>query len=396
MKRKQFTIILTLSLVTSVLFGQNTPFTFKNNRGEKSETFKPDIEAYSKFQDSIANFYLLDTLSEKDLKVFVYNKKIDYYSLLAETFEKLSKDKGKEIDKYYAFERQRLLDEMEKNPIDEIKLNRFTSSLEDLEKQMLDDKKIVTKLLNTSKEMDYKARNANKLIFIPVRNAVDAQLYYDYYSKDQKARYLKNSIICFNADGGKASIYNELYADYFGPLRFGVGALISNKETKLTDSSGVQNVDSTSLQIDAVQRLIGGGGNVVINVGYPFLGYNSKDQSLAFKLALAPKLSFDVPNLGTENDDYSVNCDFGFEGSIFYSGVLDILTFYGNVRIAKVFGNDLFYDYLNKDHSSFYFNQTSLGVALNSTFRISWSFYWGDNFVKDNFPSTISFSVIPN
>lgn len=347
-------LLILMFFVGTIAFGQNITFKYKNVRSEIINAERPSLAVFSKFKDSITiadpgnTSYLEEQGDSSNVA------QTNFYEKLAVKFKERALEKQSAIDELYSFERQKLIKRLDEAGLDERELKKIKVEFDELDMQMKVDKKIVKDLMNIYLEMRYKARNFNKFKKFPVRNSVDAQLYYDYYAKDKKSQFLKNSVISFSPDGGKASLYNELFADYFGPIRFGIGALVSNKETKIIDSLGVQTIDSTSIQKDAVQRLLGGGGNVVFNVSYPLLGYSNAEETLAMKLIVAPKLSFDVPKLGTENKDYSLNYDLGIEGSIFYTGVLDVVTFYGNFRIGMISGNDLFYQYLNKDNDPFF------------------------------------------
>ncbi|QOG02372.1 hypothetical protein [Flavobacterium sp. MDT1-60] len=382
------TLLFIFLLMSAFSIAQTIPFKFKNARDEKN-IIQPDLKAFRKYKDS---------LRDKGEKLIQNDTVKDYYKILKNKFETLAKQKEKEIDELYEHERTKLLDSLEKNDFNEKELLKIRTQLEGLDDEMYAAKKIVRNLIEASEEMEYKSRNLEKFKRFPVRfnSSVDAQLYYDYYAKDKKTQFLKNSVISFSSDGGNASIYNELFADYFGGVRVGIGALVSNKPTVKKDSVGIPIIDSVSIQKDAVQRLLGGGGNISINGSYPLLGYENNNNSFAFKLILPLKLSCDVPILGTENKDYSINYDAGLEGSIFYTGILDILTFYTNFKGSIIGGNDMFYKYLNKESKPFFFGQLSAGIAFNSTFRISWNYYYGDSFVNKNFPATISFTIIPN
>lgn len=392
---KHFILFVTCFTALSAI-GQITPFKYKNKSFEKSQFQKIDNNEFRKYEDSLEKDKKLDTSHLQEVVVSGRTYK-NYYFQFEAKFKAIAESKSLEISEKYAFHRQELLKKLN-DELDGRKLEKIKEELEYLDDKMKEEMTLVKELQLSAKEMNYKGRNLNNLKLFPVRNTVDAQLFYDYYAKDKKAQFLKNSLISFSSEGSKASIFNELYADYYGPIRFGVGALLSNTNTETTiDSTAAATIDSTSIQKDAVQRLLGGGGNVVFNFGFPLFGYTSSSQNFSFKLVAAPKFSFDVPKIGTSNEKYSTNLDLGLEGSFFYTGVLDVLTFYTNFRLAHVSGNANFYNSLVKpDNKSFFFNQTSIGIALNSTFRVSWNFYWGDSFVKDNFPSNISFSIVPN
>ncbi|HEY8933809.1 MAG TPA: hypothetical protein VIM65_01255 [Cyclobacteriaceae bacterium] len=239
-------------------------------------------------------------------------------------------------------------------------------------------------------EMNFKKRSGRFVFFLSknhwVANAYDAKVYYDKSSTQKTSRFLNNSLLSYSATGEKVSIYNEIYSDYLGPIRFAFGALISNK-------SSVK--DTVETQKDAFQRLLGGGGNAVVTLSYPLFGSISKNKRLNIKVTAAPKLSFDVPTIGTEKNKAATNLDAAVEATVFYSGLSDIVTLFGNARVGEVYGNCNFYSNLNKDYGSFAFMQFSFGAALNSTFRISYNIYSGSTFVIDNFPQAISLAFIP-
>jgi len=231
-----------------------------------------------------------------------------------------------------------------------------------------------------------------------ISNSDEAKNFYENEIGKRGYQILRNNHFVINPSGEKVSLMSELYADYFSMIRVGFAALLSNKETKVyQDSNGVQFTDSVSIQNDAVQRLIGGGGNVILTPSYPFIGYTDGNNRFNFRGMLAPRISFDLPAIGTETETWAYNFDLGADFIIYYRGALDILSFFASGRVGYVFGNDVFYQNLLKDdRKGFLFNQFSIGLALNSTFRIAYSFYNGSDFVKTNMKSAISFSIIPN
>jgi len=223
-----------------------------------------------------------------------------------------------------------------------------------------------------------------------VKNSADAETYYNGFVSDSKAKFLSNTLLSFGTDGGTASIFNELYADYYGPFRFGFGALVSNKQTPSTGTA-----DPNETKKDAVQRLLGGGGNGVFNLSYPILQMHSQNV-FDLKLAASPRLGLDIPTLGTQNGQYALSYNLGLEGSAYYNGDLGVITPFVNFRFAEIGGNGLFYDNLTKtDHQSFAFHQVSFGFAFASMFRLSYGWNFGSAFVKTNFPNAISFSIVP-
>lgn len=312
---------------------------------------------------------------------------IEVYSILEKSFAEKYDIRSTEIITSFASETNAIKIKLQ-NESDLDKIKALKRQLDDLDNQKSRRLKEARFLDDVSKEYAYKKRTYRSFKFLPVRNEVEAQVYYNQTIDDKRSKFLAASLLNFGGDGDRISLYNEIYGDYFDRFRVGFGVLVTNK-------SDSENSEET--QKDAVQRLLGGGGNGLITLNYPLIGLDNKRGDLSFKSSLVPKFAVDVPELGTEEGDYGTNLDFGLESTLFYSGALEILTIYANYRFGHIWGNDVFYSNLLKDdEDSFTLNQLSIGLAINSTFRLSWNVYWGGKFVKENFPNTISFSVIPN
>jgi hypothetical protein len=351
------------------------------------------INSFEFTQAPISKSIIVDTtgLKVENLKIesalytdFIQN----LYHTMGTSMESKAEALKLEIDSIFNSESKAIIRLIQKEQ-DMEKVKSLKRQLDDAESRKKSSFKEVFFLKDLAKEYYYKARTYRRFKTFPVRNSVEAQVYYNQSLSDKRARFLNASNINFGGKGEKISLFNEIYSDYYGPTRFSFGVLISNK----SDSEA----PADEKKEDAVQRLIGGGGNVMISLGLPILGYDSDRDNLSFKTTFLPKASIDVPTLGTENDEYGFNVDVGSESSIFYNGFLDVLTIFANYRFGIVSGNSIFYENLNKgDKNAFTLNQLSIGLAINSTFRLSWNNYWGGGFVSANFPNTISFSIVPH
>lgn len=329
---------------------------------------KTDFNVTERKQDSTKN-------NPDQLSIYQYLKKQQALEI---------DKKKKNIDSIYEAELKAI---KPASNIDEVDKNKMTRSLA-REKRDRAYKDIALLEIEVE-ELDYLDRTNKSFNFFEVKNSTDAQIYYEGDRSNNNRKFLNNTLISFSTDGGKASIYNELFADYAGPIRIGFGALISNKQSTPTSANADEKKE------DAVQRLLGGGGNGVFNLSYPIMDLNSN--SFNIKLIAAPKMAIDIPKIGTNNNQYAFNWNPGLEGSIFYTGVLKVITFYTNFRFGYIDGNNLFYDNLaNPDRKAFAFNQLAFGIGFTSTFRLSYNTYFGSNFVKNNFPGALSFVFVPN
>ncbi|WEA00712.1 hypothetical protein [Mucilaginibacter sp. SJ] len=364
------TLILALVLLWSFkTYAQTIPLGFTNGN-----RYPIKLKSFS-FTDTSGN------ISQK-LDDGKTNFMAENYKNLAERLNKQASEREEEINEEY----QKAFDELDGSKgVEVLEANR---KLLDNKREL--DLKEVNELRKAAEGYLYLVKTSGWIHAFFVTSSVDAEMFYNGTVADSKSKFLNNSLLSISSDGGKASIFNELYADYIGAVRVGFGALISNKSNSTNDANPDEKKE------DAVQRLLGGGGNGVLNLSYPIIEAK-RNNELYFKLIAAPKLAVDIPKLGTDNNKYAVNYNFGVEGAVFYTGALNILTFYSNFRFANVSGNGLFYDNLAKsDKKSFGFNQLSFGMAITSTFRVSYNYYFGSSYVKENFPSTFSFTIIPN
>lgn len=352
-----------VALSITELNGQNLPFRFNPKFKINNLTSVADSQSKS---------------SVKDFYMDMYNRTLE-----------IATKKEKSVLSGFQ-QKKKLCVEKLNDKSDLMEIKKIQSELDYIEQHEKEEINSINEIKKIAQQYRYKAINSGIITLFPVRNSIHAQLFYNSQLTSNAYQILKNSNIIYSPDGEKVSVMNEIYADYFGPFRVGFGVLISNNNVK-------SPVDTSSSQQDAIQRLLGGGGNAIGGVGFPLLNCSNASGQFNIKMAFSPKLSVDVPILGTETGKYAVNSDVGVDGALFYTGTLNTLTFYINSRIGYVFGNSTFYDNLIKDDKKgFFFNQVSVGLAINSTFRIAWTNYFGDTFVKDHFTSVVSFSIIPN
>lgn len=346
-----------------------------SSRPDSTFTFSKTKDIFKSYNADASN---PKTAYQKAAKVFFYNA---YYL-------------QEKIDRKYEVYKDSITNKMSNASLTIDAIDDLNDQLHKLDGKKKDELVMVAKFKSLGKEMLYRDRRDNNVFWFPVRNETDAQLYYENSTNDKRSKFLQNTLIRFTPDGGKASIYNEVFADYASFLRIGIGVMISNKD----NSESTQNsfTKDSLIQKDAVQRLIGGGGNFIANIGYPIYDFATLSERFSTKLSFAPKVHLDVPKIGTEKSDYAFSTDIGFEGSTFYTLKNEVITLFANYRFGWVTGNKIFFkNLLKNDNTAFLFNQLSFGLALGSAFRINWNLFYGDKFIKENFKQSIGFSVIP-
>ena len=243
-------------------------------------------------------------------------------------------------------------------------------------------------------ELRYRYRTVNKFSFFPVRNTTDAELYHQYNS-DTNEIGLKNVRLGVQSATGQYSFYTDFYSDYFGPVAVGVGTLLGigsrDEEDTSFSESGVQ-------ETSAMNRLLFGGGNVVIHLAYPVMYWTKPDQKLDFRVRLQPRLGFDIPDLGAQTFTYAMNLDMGVYSTLNYTGLKENMGIVVEFKSSLITGNSRFYENLGREHNQnpIVLNQLSFGLKLGKKFQITWIRYWDTIFEKSSQPSILSFSMAVN
>ncbi|MHC2992064.1 hypothetical protein OB13_10870 [Pontibacter sp. HJ8] len=388
MKAKVFLLVLLSLACCYSATGQTIPYRFKTTPLPDT---KEEQEDFISRQGKAALF-------SKQYRTYFKNRAISpFYNDLRADTKALEASLRQDITTIYSQKKSDKQKEFKaaKSPAEAIRLKGELDALIIEEEEQLS--KLIT-LEHLAKEYDYRSRTARRFNLFHVWYAPDAQTHYNASASDKNSKFLNNTLIAYSPQGSTVSIFNEIYADYFGPVRLGFGALVADGGEEEEDSTPPNSQEElTPSEKDAVQRLLGGGGNAVLNASYPFFDLRNRAANFNMKLAFVPKSAVDIPEIGTESGDFSFHWNAGVEGSIFYNGLLNNLTLFTNFRFAVVDGNKNFYQYLGKEkRDAFWFNQISGGLAINSTFRLSYNYYFGSKFSNETLPYNVSLAIVPN
>ncbi len=228
---------------------------------------------------------------------------------------------------------------------------------------------------------------------------IRAELFYENNINSKNNKILGSYLLSYG-NKGKISAYTELYSDYFGPFRLGVGTLVSNNLTVGRDSAGVTIIDSTERKDDALQRILGGGGNLVTNLDWPFLLIRSRNERIRLLSSVNIRNSIDIPDIGTYSSDFIEKFDPAISSVLFLSGYKEELVFFATYRFSRLLGNDELFNYLNiKDTNTrrwgLWTNQISTGLIISSMLRVGVNFNFGNPYVIRNFPTNIFLGIVP-
>lgn len=220
----------------------------------------------------------------------------------------------------------------------------------------------------------------------------DTRQFFDPFEAD-KNKFLQSNILSLSTNTAKGSLYSELYHDYFGVVRVGVGGLLSNDDNS-TDSLNLAT-DTSMVDQGLAQRIQGGGGNVVVSFGLPLAGCSSRRGTLYFRGMLQPKLAMDLQTAEKDRTKIPLYADVGLDAHLSYSGTEGVLSGFLSTRPSVILGNPILFDALGKENwKAIPMMQVRLGIGVENVLRVSYLFIVGDPFVQRTFTPQISIQVL--
>ena len=229
--------------------------------------------------------------------------------------------------------------------------------------------------------------NSNARLFLPAFYSRESIAFYT--EKDTLAsKFFSDNALLYNSSLQKLTYGTEAFADYFGPVRLGLGyAITSTSNTK----------DSNKTQSDAIQKIITNGGNVNYNISFPLFAFTTWDL-LKVKASFTTKGGIDIPKDSASVSTYGYLTSTGINLNVYSVGILGVIQVFGTSRMSYVLGNKNFEQHVQQN--SFFLWQNSIGVAVKDKYRVRFDVYSGlsgsanAQFVRSNFPVTLSFDVI--
>ncbi len=193
-------------------------------------------------------------------------------------------------------------------------------------------------------------------VFLPLRDPITTAAYWNH---EVSMATLQNLAISYSTD--RYSIYTELVSDYLKISRvysrIAFGCLVAS-----SDSSGTH--DSTSA---AVQRLVGGGGNFLLQASTPVFSCRGEDWTA--DALLAPKCALDMPGANADITRFTGSVDVGVEAIVTCSSVSDRFMFTAQFRLGWIVGPGEFYRRLGRD-APFGAGKLLIGVDINNAVRV--------------------------
>jgi hypothetical protein len=218
--------------------------------------------------------------------------------------------------------------------------------------------------------------------FLPAFYSGQAIMFYTEQEENDK-KFFSNTLLNYNSTDQKISLFNEIFNDYFGPVRIGVGFMLT--------STSKDSIIATKEKKDLVQKIASGGGNFNISAGMPFLKFTEEDQVVKIKSSIQIKTGLDIPKTGETTADYGFFSDLGINTSFYSEGVFKNISLYATSKLSYITGNAQFEKRLTANN--FFMSQLSVGIAVKDMFRVRMDFYQGNDFVRSSFPATVSFEI---
>jgi hypothetical protein len=239
---------------------------------------------------------------------------------------------------------------------------------------------------------NYKRRFVNAL------NSNEAVYFFEGDTTHKKL--FKNNLINYSPSTKQMSLFSEAINDYIGPIRIGIGFQI--KSDAKTDSLSTK--DSTSklaAKVNAISNLQNSSnGDFNINLQYPLFRNKKIDALFKTRIMLYNNLGFSMPVLSKATSDFLLNTDFGLNGFIYAKGLQEKITFFSNFKFGYFMGNKNFNRIIKDENKNnptqFFMGKISFGLEISEGYRFVCDLYTGNSFVKNNFPTTISFILRPN
>lgn len=363
---------------------------------------KPKSLLSGKIIQSKAEFYnlhLADTSYSSN--ILSIDNTNDYYMTLIKTYDSICCTLRKKCEANY---QSQLLSNVlaATNNMETLEIVDLSDILNENDARLEATLALINKIDRLSKALQYKLRTENKFSLFPVRNEEDLMTY-DHFNDKSNDKFINETRLMFQPNDQYISLYSELYRDYFGLVRLGIGTVLNasngaskeDTEEELPFNGEGSFEEGNTPNSRAIHKLSSGGGLLVIKTSFPLLYYQNKKRFIELKTELQHRLGIDLPGLGTSLSTYSMNSEWNIYQRLYFGGWTNEMAIIGEARIGYISGNKTFYEQIDKkSDAAFFMHQFSIGLVLNNKFQLAWHIIRGDDFIEKNAKSLLSFSMV--
>jgi len=214
-----------------------------------------------------------------------------------------------------------------------------------------------------------------------------------FEGKTDFTQFFQNNNVVYNPNLKNLSFNSEVVNDYMGPFRIGIGFQF-NSTVKDNDSIATEEIKKDQL----VSSLQNGGGNLFINIKYPFIALGNKEGNFGLKSYIYHNTGVELTKINEADNDFILTNNTGIAVGAFGRGVNKMISIFFDARAAVLYGNSKYNNILSVDQDyKKVLPLLNLGVGINFSdmYTVKAEFYPVGNYIKRNFPTTISFIIIP-
>ena len=231
--------------------------------------------------------------------------------------------------------------------------------------------------------------------FFPARfNENGSVVSTDFFEgKENYTQIFQNNNVVYNPNLKNLSFNSEVVNDYLGPLRVGIGFQFSST-VKNDDSIAASEVNKDKL----VASLQNGGGNLFVNIKYPFIAIGEESNSFGFKSFFYHNSGVELTKINEADNDFVLTNNTGITLGAFGSGKDGKISAFLIAKGSILYGNSKYNKILAADErfkKALVLLNIGVGINFSDMYTVKAEFYSGGEYIKRNFPATISFVIVP-
>lgn len=253
--------------------------------------------------------------------------------------------------------------------------------------------------VNDSIRRHYRLRlkNLNSICLFPAIDNYSAEQFFGTANTDgasaNSTLIAQQLLLNYNNTSNDLTLYQEIYADYLGPVRLGFGSAL-NLPKDTTTTNGKQDL----LQQKSFSKLITGGGNFTLTACFPLMRIKTNDNILQFSSLANPKFNLDAPAAESSATTFSQHTTLSWDNQLFINSKKNIFGFNLGFGISYINGNSTFKDYLaltGNDRKGFALGIYSFGLSLGQSVMIKYTGYTGPDFINNQLKGNLTLAVLP-
>lgn|GEM_PF-3802676 len=235
-------------------------------------------------------------------------------------------------------------------------------------------------------------------------NSRYTELFFNNGTNDSNyQKFFANSILTVDNSNQKLAFNNELFHDFFGPFRLGIGLSITSAGKNSGDTA--KAIVDSSAKLDLAQKLkVGGSGNFFASINIPIIRSMTNADLFNVKLYTVSSIGIDKRKDSSLNlNNASIVYKMGIKSDIYSRGINRAISVFISPQFYYISGNKVFSELFTKEFSTKWFNlnQLSVGLNLSDKYRLRFDYYWSwekntkTNIIDKYFPASVSFDLSP-